>query len=221
MYIGLYILAFVIVLGAQLLVTTTYNRYKVVKNKKGLTGFDVARRILDQNNLSNIHVVETKGLMSDHYDPRRKVVRLSSEVFHNDSITALAIAAHECGHAIQDKENYVFMRLRSLIAPFIGFVSKIGYIVLLVGLIASLLNLAYIGVWLLATTLIFQLVTLPVELDASNRAKLILVAENFVIDNEIDKVKSMLMAAAFTYIASLISNLLEILRLFLIFSDRN
>ncbi|MDD2490006.1 MAG: zinc metallopeptidase [Bacilli bacterium] len=220
MYLWLYFIPIIIILGAQALVKSAYNRYRAVKNEKGLTGFDVARKILDMNDLKDIHIVETKGLMGDHYDPKRKVIRLSKEVFHNNSIASIAIAAHECGHAIQHKEKYLFIRIRSFLVPFVNFTSKIGYVILFIGFFASLLDLAFIGLMLLATTLLFQLVTLPVEFDASKRAHKIMVTENFTSTNESNQVKSMLTAAALTYVASLIANLLEILRLFLMLRDR-
>lgn len=220
MYLWLYFIPIIIILGAQALVKSAYNRYRAVKNEKGLTGFDVARKILDMNDLKDIHIVETKGLMGDHYDPKRKVIRLSKEVFHNNSIASIAIAAHECGHAIQHKEKYLFIRIRSFLVPFVNFTSKIGYVILFIGFFASLLDLAFIGLMLLATTLLFQLVTLPVEFDASKRAHKIMVTENFTSTNESNQVKSMLTAAALTYVASLIANLLEILRLFLMIRDR-
>ena len=220
MYLWLYFIPIIIILGAQALVKSAYNRYRAVKNEKGLTGFDVARKILDMNDLKDIHIVETKGLMGDHYDPKRKVIRLSKEVFHNNSIASIAIAAHECGHAIQHKEKYLFIRIRSFLVPFVNFTSKIGYVILFIGFFASLLDLAFIGLMLLATTLLFLLVTLPVEFDASKRAHKIMVTENFTSTNESNQVKSMLTAAALTYVASLIANLLEILRLFLMLRDR-
>lgn len=220
MNLGLYIISLLIVLGAQALVTSTYNRYRVIKTSKGLTGFEVARKILDINNLNDVHVVETKGEMSDHYDPKRRVVRLSKDVFHGNTIAAVAIAAHECGHAVQHQQKYLFLLIRSFLVPIVNFTSKIGYFVLVIGLFASLVNLAYLGVWLLVGTLIFQLVTLPVEFDASRRAKVILGQENLITPAEGVQVRSMLTAAALTYVASLVANLLEILRLFLIVRDR-
>ncbi len=215
MYLSLFIIPLIIVIGAQALVKGAYNKYKMIESKQGKTGFEVARKILDKNNLKDIHIVETKGLMSDHYDPKRKVIRLSSEVFHKNSIASISIAAHECGHAIQHKNNYPFIKIRNILVPFVNFTSKIGYVILFIGFFASLLDIAFIGLILLSTTLLFQLITLPVEFDASKRAKAILIKGQFIIKEEEIKVKSMLNAAAMTYVAALIANLLEILRLFL------
>ena len=216
----LFIIPLVIILAAQALVSKTYDKYKIVKNKRGLTGFDVARKILDNNGLGSIKIVETKNYLGDHYDPRRRVIKLSSEVYHNDSIASLSIAAHECGHAIQHKNKYLFMLIRSFLVPIVNLTSKLGYVVLFIGFFASIFDLALIGLILLSGTLLFQLVTLPVEFDASNRAKKILRKEHAITDYELPKVSAMLNAAAMTYIASLLANLLEILRLFLMLSRR-
>ena len=201
-------------LGAQALVSGTYNKYKTILNTKKLTGFDVAREILNQNGLKEIMIVETKGKMTDHYDPRRKVIRLSSEVYHDSTISSVAIAAHECGHAIQHQKKYTPLIIRNAIVPFVNFTSRIGYIVLVIGILASAFDIAIVGIVLLSATLLFQLITLPVEFNASNRAIKILEKEKLIDEKEKQPVKTCL-AAALTYVASLISNLLEILRLFL------
>lgn len=215
MEILLYFIPFVLVLGAQALVSGAYRKFRQIDNKKRLTGFDTARHILDKNGLKDIVIVETKGTMSDHYDPGRRVVRLSSEVYHDATIASVAIAAHECGHVIQHKDKYAPMIIRSAIVPIVNIASHIGYIILVIGIIASVFDLAIWGIILLSATLLFQLITLPVELNASKRAIKMLKDENLVNDSEIGSAKSMLTAAAFTYIASLLANLLEIVRLFL------
>ena len=220
MELGLLLLSFLLVLGAQLLVSGTYSKYSTTENKKRLTGFDVAREILDRNGLKNITIVETKGKMTDHYDPRRKVVRLSSEVYHGTTISSVAIAAHECGHAIQHNKKYAPLMIRNTIVPVVNLASRIGYVVLVIGILASAFNVALIGIVLLAATLVFQFITLPVEFNASSRAIRILEKEKLIETSEKQPVKNMLTAAALTYVASLISNMLEILRLFLI-NNRN
>ena len=218
---GLYLLALIIPLIAQLFVNSNYKKYKHLKNAKGLTGFEVARKILDKNGLNKLYIVETKGNLTDHYDPKRKTVRLSSEVFHGESIAAIAVAAHECGHAIQDKEGYLFMKIRSFIFPIVNLGTKFAYVVLLIGLISNMMNMIWAGIILVGLGLVFQLVTLPVEFDASKRALQEL--ERNVIVHEIDLsgAKSMLIAAAMTYVAGVLSSALEILRLILIFTDRD
>lgn len=215
MDILLFFIPFVLVLGAQALVSGTYNKYKVVENKRGLTGFDVARKILDSNGLQDVVIVETKGTMSDHYDPRRRTVRLSSEVYHDTTISAVAIASHECGHVIQHKNRYMPMVVRNAIVPIVNVASHIGYVVLFIGLLASIFDLAIWGIVLLSATLLFQLITLPVEFNASSRAIKMLGEYNLIEDEEKGKIKTMLTSAAFTYVASLLASLLEILRLFL------
>lgn len=219
--IGLYFLALIIPMLAQIFVSSNYNKYKRINNGKKMTGFDVARMILDKNGLNDLYVVETKGNLTDHYDPKRKTVKLSSEIFHGESIAAMAVAAHEVGHALQDKEGYFFMKVRSFIYPVVNFGTKFAYIVLLIGLISNMLNIIWAGILLVGLGLVFQLVTLPVEFDASRRA-LKELEINVVIDsNDISGTKSMLNAAAMTYVAGVLSSALEILRLILIFTDRD
>ena len=216
--IGLYFLALIIPLVAQLYITSTYNKYKKIENKNKLTGFDVARKILDKNGLKDIYIVEVNGNLTDHYDPRRKTVRLSSDVFHGDSVSSMAIAAHECGHAIQDKEGYLFMKIRSLIAPIVSIGTKFAYVVLIIGLIANMLNIIYAGIALVGLGLLFQLITLPVEIDASKRAVNEL-SKMVSSSEEENHAKSVLIAAALTYVAGVLSSMLEILRLILIFTN--
>lgn len=213
---GLFILGIIVVLWAQFNINSNYKKFSKIKVKSGLSGQEVARKILDANGLQNIHIVETQGELSDHYDPRRKVIRLSRSIFHEDSISSVGVAAHECGHAIQDKEGYTFMRIRSAIIPFVNFGTRFGYIAVLVGLIFGATNVAWIGVGLLLFMLLFQLVTLPVELNASSRAKQILVSEGIITSNERKDASNMLTAAALTYVASLISTIFDLLRLVLI-----
>ena len=135
---GLAILGIIIVLWAQVNINSNYKKYKQVKVKTGLSGQEVARRILDANGLQNVHIVETQGELTDHYDPKRKVVRLSHTIFHEDTISSVGVAAHECGHAIQDKEGYTFMRVRSALVPFVNLVSYLGYFGLLVSFVGGL-----------------------------------------------------------------------------------
>ena len=218
---GLYLLALIIPLIAQIYINICHDKYRRIENKNKLTGFDVARKILDSNGLKDIYVVETKGNLTDHYDPRRKTVKLSSEVFHGDSIVSMAVAAHECGHAIQDKEWYFFMRIRSFIFPIVSFGTKIAYVILLIGLIADMMNLVWAGILLVGLGLIFQIITLPVEINASKRALVELENKMGALNEDLSGIKSMLTAAAMTYVAGVLSSALEILRLVLIFKDRD
>ena len=205
---------------AQIVVTTSYSKYKKIQNSKDITGFEAARKILDENGLQNIMILETKGNLSDHYDPTRKVIKLSTDIYHGTSIASSSVSAHECGHAIQDKVGYKPMRIRSKIVPTVNICSKLGYIAIILGAIFSY-QLIEIGIILLATILAFELITLPVEFNASKRALQELEKYNLVDNEEKEKAKSMLSAAAFTYVASLITSFLQILRLVLIFSRRN
>ena len=205
---------------AQIIVTTSYSKYKKVQNNKDVTGFEVARKILDENGLQDIMILETKGNLSDHYDPTRKVIKLSTDIYHGTSIASSSVAAHECGHAIQDKVGYKPMRIRSKIVPTVNLCTKLGYIAIAIGALFYY-QLIEIGIILLATILIFELITLPVEFNASKRALQELEKYNLVDNEEKGKAKSMLSAAAFTYVASLITSFLQILRLVLMFSRRN
>ena len=218
---GLLFLGLIITVAADIYVNSSYGKYKKVQSKSGLTGFEVARKILDKNGLNDIDVVSVKGELSDHYDPRRKVVRLSEPVFNGTSISSVSVAAHEVGHAIQDKENYSFMRIRAMLVPVVNFSSKLGYFAIFLGFIFNFLDLALFGIILLLAMLLFQLVTLPVEFDASKRAKMQLADLAILDSEEVPKSSNMLRAAAFTYVASLVTTLLEILRLVLVvFNNR-
>lgn len=218
---ALVLLGTVITLAAQSFVNNRYRKYQQIRNKKGITGVEVARRILDENGLSDIYVTETKGILSDHYDPNRKVVRLSKNIFHGDSIAAASVAAHECGHAIQHKEGYFFIKLRGFMVPFVNFASNFGYLAIMLGLLFSWIDLAWAGVGLLLLILLFQLVTLPTELDASRRALEILKKDSILTSHELSGSEDMLRAAAFTYVASLATTLLEILRLVMVVGKRD
>ncbi len=218
---GLAILGIIIVLWAQVNINSNYKKYKQVKVKTGLSGQEVARRILDANGLQNVHIVETQGELTDHYDPKRKVVRLSHTIFHEDTISSVGVAAHECGHAIQDKEGYTFMRVRSALVPFVNLVSYLGYFGLLVSFVGGLTGYLKLSILVLLVTVLFQLVTLPVEFDASKRAKEQLVQLGLIDSDEHDQVSKVLSAAAMTYVAGLISNLLQILRLVILLNGRD
>lgn len=213
------VLMLIIPTFAQIIISSSYSKYKNLENEKRITGFEVARKILDKNDLKDIYIVETKGTLTDHYDPKRKVVRLSSEVFHGTSVASLSVAAHECGHAIQDKNDYTYMRIRSLIFPVVHFATGLSYFVIFLGLLMESLNVIWLGILLVGTGLIFQLVTLPVELDASNRAKKEIEQLKLVTKEEQESVSKMLAAAASTYLAGVLSSALEIIRLILLFRN--
>lgn len=217
----LFIIGFIIVLYAQIKINSTYGKYKNIKLNKNISGQEVARMILDSNGMNNIHVVETQGELTDHYDPRRKVVRLSKQIFHDNAIASVAVAAHEVGHAIQDKENYIFMKIRSILVPIVNFITYIGYIVAFISLLAGITGYLKVSIIIILAALLFQLVTLPVEFDASKRGREQLVKLGVIDGSEEKGVKKMLDAAAFTYVASFISSLLNLLRLIIMLRDRD
>ena len=217
----IFLLMLIIPIYASIKVNVNYKKYKKVINEKDLTGFDVARRILDEFGLGDIYVVETKGVMSDHYDSRRKTVRLSTEVFHGTSIASVAIAAHECGHAIQDKEGYTWMKLRSIIFPIVNIGQKIAYIVMIIGLFLSYMDYVYAAIGFTFLGLLFELVTLPVEFDASKRAKDIILKDGMINDKKKKGVDAVLNSTALTYVAAVVSSMLEILYLLIQLNDRD
>lgn len=218
---GLIIISLIITLGSQIFVNGSYKKYKKVNNEKGITGRDAARNILDKNGLSNVGVVETHGYLSDHYDPRSKVVRLSSDIYRGTSVAGISVAAHECGHAIQDKDGYLFMKIRASLVPLVNFSSYAGYFAVMIGLMFGLLNLIWLGIILEIVILVFQIITLPVEINASSRAMKLIKEYNFFNNKELRQGRTMLMAAAMTYIASVATTLIQILRLVLMIGRRN
>ena len=214
------VIAVIIVIWAQSNINSAYRKYQKRNTNRGLSGQEVARKILDANGLSDIYVVETKGDLSDHYDPSRRVVRLSSNIFHGTSIASVSVAAHECGHAIQDKDGYLFMKIRSLLVPVVNIVSYLGYFGLIISIFAGITGYLKLSILVLLATLLFQLVTLPVEFDASKRAGEQLERLGLVDTNEKQDCMKMLKAAALTYVASLASTVLNILRLVLMLASR-
>ena len=212
LYYALPVIALAITSLAQFLITTNYSKYKKIDAKSKKTGKEVARQILDKHGLKNVSVEEVSGNLTDHYDPTNKVVRLSSDIYSGRTIASVSVAAHECGHAIQDKVSYTPMRIRSKLVPIVNFSTKIGYLVITIGLVLGALKLAGIGLILLLSMLLFQLVTLPVEFDASSRGKQELDKLKILNASEQRGSSKMLRAAAFTYVASVLSTLLEIFR---------
>lgn len=212
----LIILGIAISFGAQIYITSSYNKYKQIANKNRLSGFEVAKQILEKNGLDNIYITEVRGNLTDHYDSGRKVIRLSTDVFHGTSIASASVAAHEVGHAIQDKEGYSFMRFRATIFPLVNIASYGGYFAVLLGLFFGMTDLLWLGIALEIIVLLFQLVTLPVEFDASKRAENEMKKCNILTEKELNGSKEMLRAAALTYVASVLTTILQILRLVVI-----
>ena len=220
MEIILLLIALAITLLSQSYINSKYNETRKIKSNQGLKGYEVARKILEENGLSHVKVEETRGVLSDHYDPRGKVVRLSPAIYNETSLASVSVASHECGHAIQDKNNYTFLRFRSLLIPFVNLASFAGYIAIMIGLFAGLFGFIWIGVLMECIILFFQLITLPVEFDASKRALKQIENLKIVDKKECSKCRGMLTAAPLTYVASVATSALQILRLLSIVSRR-
>lgn len=216
----IYVVPFLLLaMYAQHKVTSNYEYYSQVRNSKNVTGAQVARMILDRNNLQHVSVVRTTGVLSDHYDPRNQTISLSSGVYDNPSVSAVSIAAHEVGHAIQHDQSYVPLKLRSAIAPIVTIASNFVWIFILIGFLISPL-LVNIGILIFMSVLLFQIITLPVEFDASKRA--IRELENGIISfDEKTGAKKVLQAAALTYIAATLVTIGQIARIFTLSGRRN
>ena len=218
-YDMLYILpALLLTIVASIAVKTTYNRYAQVRSGAGITATEAARRILDRNGLSHIRIESIPGDLTDHFDPKAGVIRLSDTVRNSTSIAAIGVAAHECGHAIQYAKEYTPIRIRAAIVPATGVASRLAVPLVLFGTVLSfyaegLLTLAYAGIILFGICVLFQLITLPVEFNASRRAKEILVSEDILSAREVNGVTKVLNAAAMTYVAALATSILQMIRL--------
>lgn len=220
-YIVYFIIVAALPIWAQYRVKSTYNKYAQVGVQSGLTGAEVARMILDKNGLYDVAVEPTSGFLSDHYDPGKKKVFLSEANFSGRTIAGSAVAAHEVGHAIQDAKDYAFMRFRSALVPVTMFSSNSAWIFLIIGMIAQIPGVMLIGIILMAVGVLFQLITLPVEFDASKRALVQIESLNIVTSQELPHAKKVLSAAAMTYVAAMAVAVLELLRLILIFTNSN
>ncbi|MBX9135861.1 MULTISPECIES: zinc metallopeptidase [unclassified Clostridium] len=212
--------AIIIAFWAQSKVSSTYKKYRTVRTMNGYTGENVARMILDAAGLYDVPVLETRGELTDHYDPTSRVIRLSSDIYHGSSIAAAGIAAHEVGHAIQHKEAYKPLVLRTSIATAVNFSSQASIIIFMIGLLFSIPMLINIGIIFFTVAVIYQLITLPVEFNASKRALTILENRNILYGNEINGAKSVLSAAAMTYVAAALMSISQLIRLIAI-SNRN
>lgn len=177
-----------------------------------LSGAEVARKILDDNGLYDVHIEETDGMLSDHYDPRKKVVRLSTEIYHGRSMAASAVAAHEVGHAIQDQQNYAFLRFRHALVPIANLGSNLSFFLIFAGIIFTWAEMLLLGIIFMSAAVLFQLVTLPVEFDASNRAMAQLVSSGIIRNNEERETRKVLNAAAMTYVAAALTAVMELVR---------
>ncbi|XUX00395.1 MAG: zinc metallopeptidase [Dehalogenimonas sp.] len=205
LYLALIVPPLLLMLYAQWKVSSTFGKYSKVANDRNMTGLQVARWLLDQNNLQNIQVEMTKGKLSDHYDPRVKVLRLSPDVANKASVASMGIVAHEVGHAVQHAKAYAPMQIRSALAPVATVGSNFGFILIFVGILLNFVNLAWLGVALFGVAVLFTLVTLPVEFDASARAKSMLRSTGLASVSEAGGASAVLSAAALTYVAALLA----------------
>ena len=215
----LFLGALLIPIIAQINVKSTFSQYSKVFNSRGLTADQVARRILDANGLYNVSIEHIRGNLSDHYDPRANVVRLSDSVFGQTSVAAIGVAAHECGHACQHAEEYKPITIRSKLVPVTSFCSRSWYFLLMIGFLLSGLTigttLINVSIILFSVVVLFQLVTLPVEFDASKRAVKTLEQDSILEVSEIPAASKVLKAAALTYVAALMSSILQLIKIIL------
>lgn len=216
----LVILAAVISLIASAKVKSTYAKYSRVLSARGITAEQAAQQILYGAGLSQIPVNQVAGDLTDHYDPRSQTLALSQTVYGSHSVAAIGVAAHECGHAIQDAENYGPIRLRNSIVPVVNFGSKLSWPLMLLGLLFSFDPLILAGIWMFALVVAFQVITLPVEFNASRRAVRILEERGILGEEELRGAKKVLSAAAMTYVAAAVGSLLQLARLLLIRNSR-
>ena len=212
-YYGFALSVFVLTFAAQLIVRNTYSKYSNYPSSGNLKGAEVARGILDNNGLYDIDVVKTSGILTDHYDPKNKRVVLSGNNYDSSSVSAVAIAAHECGHALQHKDSYAFLNLRTAMLPMVNISSYAGYFAIMLGLFLNMINLVWLGIAMEGVILLFQIVTLPVEFDASSRALRLIDEYDIVNDEEKVSAKKVLNAAAMTYVAGVATTLFQMLRL--------
>lgn len=211
---------FIISLWAQIQVSSTFNKYSKMQTVRGLSGADAARRILDSNGLSHVRIEQIKGNLTDHYDPKANVIRLSESVYHATSPAAIGVAAHEAGHAIQYAKNYAPIGLRMKIVPITKFGSLLSIPLFFIGLVLANDYMMVAGIVLYALIAFFQLVTLPVEFNASSRAMSSLASTGILNDNELRASRKVLTAAAMTYVAALLTSLLTLLRLIILANNR-
>lgn len=212
--------AILLTIYAQYKVTSTTSRYFNVRADRGYTGEDTARKILDSNGLYDVRIEMVRGRLSDHYDPRSKVLRLSQDVYSGRSITSVAVAAHECGHAIQHAHGYAPLNLRSSLVPVVNFASNMSWIFIMLGFLTRGPFLQ-IGILLFSASVLFQIVTLPVEFNASSRALNQLTSLGIVDNREVRQSRKVLQAAALTYVAAAVTAILQLLRLVMLANNRD
>ena len=227
-YYGLDWTYFLVIIGAifsiaaSAKVNSTFNKYKRIRSTSGMTGAEAAERILHQNGIYDVGIEHIGGNLTDHYDPRSKMLRLSDATYSSTSVAAIGVAAHECGHAIQHKEEYGPLKLRTAIVPAANIGSRLGIPIILLGiLLGGNYLLVQIGIWVFSLAVLFQIVTLPVEFNASKRALAMVEQYGILGSNEVEHTKKVLSAAAMTYVAAAAASILQLLRLVLLFGRRS
>lgn len=227
-----YILVFIgaiICMVASSRVNSTYRKYAKVRARSGMTGAEAAERILKMSGINDVQIQHVAGDLTDHYDPSKKVLRLSDSVYGSRSVAAIGVAAHECGHALQHKEGYLPIKIRSMLVPAANLGSKLGLPLVILGLVLGFgftlpgggyFSLAQLGIWIFSLAVLFQIVTLPVEFNASGRALKMLGNYGIMNEDEVDDCKHVLGAAALTYVAAAASSILQLLRLILLAGNR-
>jgi len=215
----LILIAFGISIWAQFRVKGTFNKWAEVPAASGMTGYEAARRMLDMNGLHDVQIEPVQGRLTDHYDPIHRVVRLSEPVYYESSLSAIAVACHEIGHAIQHKLSYPMLVLRHRMFPLVNFTSGIAPFLLIAGFLFNAMGLVGLGIIFFSAVVAFQLVTLPVEFNASSRARDFMIAEGFIANDEERGVAKVLNAAALTYVAAALISLLELFKYIMIFTS--
>ena len=208
-------------LYAQGKVSSTYNRFSKIYSQSGLTGAQFARKMLNDNGLYDVTITQINGKLSDHYDPRAKQVRLSAEVYNGSSIASLGIAAHEVGHAVQHATSYFPLTMRNAVIPLTNISSNIYLGLIILGLILNSMSMVQLGIVLFGVIVIFQLITLPVEFNASHRAIATLGNDQILNSQELTDAKKVLGAAALTYVAALLTAVLQLVQYLMVFAGRN
>ena len=216
----LVLIAFALSMFASFGVNATFSRYKKVRSGRGITGSEAARKILDGNGLYNVRVEYISGNLNDHFDPKSNVIRLSDATYNDSSVAAIGVAAHEAGHAVQHATGYLPIKLRNSIVPVVNISTSLSMPLFLIGLLLGYAGLTMLGIILFSASLLFQLVTLPVEFNASNRAIKILDTSGMLEDGELKGAKKVLRAAGMTYVAAAAASALQLLRLLLIANRR-
>ncbi|MDD3413949.1 MAG: zinc metallopeptidase [Lachnospiraceae bacterium] len=218
----LVIIGAVLTIIASARVNSTFNKYKKVRSAAGMTGAEAARRLLNNAGINDVSIEHISGNLTDHYDPSQKVLRLSDATYGSSSVAAIGVAAHECGHAIQHFEGYVPLKIRSTLVPAANIGSRLGIPICILGMLLSFnQTLITVGIWVFSLAVLFQIITLPVEFNASSRAIRLLDETGILYGQEIKDTKRVLGAAALTYVAAAAASILQLLRLVLIFGGRD